>query len=64
LPNCWRPIFLILPKLNGCQVDLPNYWSCSYISICSHTSTHMSHLFFQRKASANLYACQDRVSYI
>jgi hypothetical protein len=29
LPNCWRPIFLILPKLYGCQVGLPNCWSCS-----------------------------------
>jgi hypothetical protein len=29
LPNCWRPIFLVLPKLDGCQVDLPNCWSCS-----------------------------------
>jgi hypothetical protein len=29
LPNCWRPIFLVLPKLDGCQIDLPNYWSCS-----------------------------------
>jgi hypothetical protein len=29
-PNCWRPIFLVLSKLDGCQVDLPNYWSCSY----------------------------------
>jgi hypothetical protein len=30
LPNCWRSIFLILPKLDGCQVDLPNCWSCSH----------------------------------
>jgi hypothetical protein len=29
LPNCWRPIFLVLLKLHGCQVDLPNCWSCS-----------------------------------
>jgi hypothetical protein len=29
LPNCWRPIFLVLPKLYGCQVGLPNCWSCS-----------------------------------
>jgi hypothetical protein len=29
LSNCWRPIFLVLPKLDGCQVDLPNCWSCS-----------------------------------
>jgi hypothetical protein len=29
LPNCWRVIFLVLPKLDGCQVDLPNCWSCS-----------------------------------
>jgi hypothetical protein len=29
LPNCWRPIFLVLPKLHGCQVGLPNCWSCS-----------------------------------
>jgi hypothetical protein len=29
LTNCWRPIFLVLPKLDGCQVDLPNCWSCS-----------------------------------
>jgi hypothetical protein len=28
LPNCWRPIFLVLPKLNGCQVGPPNSWSC------------------------------------
>jgi hypothetical protein len=21
--------FLVLPKLNGCQVGFPNYWSCS-----------------------------------
>jgi hypothetical protein len=24
-------IFLLLPKLDGCQVDLPNSWSCSHI---------------------------------
>jgi hypothetical protein len=24
LPNYWRAIFLVLPKLYGCQVDLPN----------------------------------------
>jgi hypothetical protein len=29
LPNCWRPIFLVLPKLYGCQVGLSNCWSCS-----------------------------------
>jgi hypothetical protein len=29
LPNCWRPIFLVLLKLDGCQVDLPNCWNCS-----------------------------------
>jgi hypothetical protein len=29
LPNCWRPIFLVFPKLDRCQVDLPNCWSCS-----------------------------------
>jgi hypothetical protein len=29
LPNCWRPIFLVLSKLDGCQVDLPNCWSYS-----------------------------------
>jgi hypothetical protein len=29
LPNCWRPIFLVLLKLYGCQVGLPNCWSCS-----------------------------------
>jgi hypothetical protein len=28
LPNCWRPIFLVLPKFHGCQVGLPNCWSC------------------------------------
>jgi hypothetical protein len=27
LQNCWRLIFLVLPKLDG--VDLPNCWSCS-----------------------------------
>jgi hypothetical protein len=29
LPNCWRPIFLVLSKLDGCQINLPNCWSCS-----------------------------------
>jgi hypothetical protein len=29
LPNYWRPIFLVLPKLDGCQVGLSNCWSCS-----------------------------------
>jgi hypothetical protein len=29
LSNCWRPLFLILPKLDECQVSLPNCWSCS-----------------------------------
>jgi hypothetical protein len=28
LPNYWRVIFLVLPKLDGCQIDLPNCWSC------------------------------------
>jgi hypothetical protein len=23
LQKCWRSIFLVLPKLDGCQVDLP-----------------------------------------
>jgi hypothetical protein len=32
LPNCWRSIFLILPKLDGCQVDLTNCLSCSNIA--------------------------------
>jgi hypothetical protein len=32
LPNCWRPIFLVLLKLYRCQVGLPNCWSCSYYS--------------------------------
>jgi hypothetical protein len=27
--NCWRLFFLVLPKLNGCQVVLLNCWSCS-----------------------------------
>jgi hypothetical protein len=31
LPNCWRPIFLVLPKLDGCQVDLSNRWSFSWL---------------------------------
>jgi hypothetical protein len=47
LPNCWRPIFLVLPKLNGCQVDLPNYWSYSYILI-KHSITNQNfeiHIF-------------------
>jgi hypothetical protein len=26
LPNCWKPFFLVLPKLDECQVDLPNFW--------------------------------------
>jgi hypothetical protein len=29
LPNCWRLIFLVLPKLDECQIDLTNCWSCS-----------------------------------
>jgi hypothetical protein len=29
LPNCCRPIFLVLPKLYEWQVDLSNCWSCS-----------------------------------
>jgi hypothetical protein len=29
LPNCWSPIFLILPKLDRWQVEMPNCWSCS-----------------------------------
>jgi hypothetical protein len=29
LTNCWMLIFLVLPKLYGCQVGLPNCWSCS-----------------------------------
>jgi hypothetical protein len=29
LPNCRRPIFLVLPKSYGCQVGLPNCWSYS-----------------------------------
>jgi hypothetical protein len=29
LPNGWSPIFLVLPKLDRCQVDLPNCLSCS-----------------------------------
>jgi hypothetical protein len=31
LPNCWRPFFLVLPKLDGFQIDLPNCWSCSNV---------------------------------
>jgi hypothetical protein len=29
LPNCWSLFFLVLPKLDGCQVCIPNCWSCS-----------------------------------
>jgi hypothetical protein len=36
LPNCWKLFFLVLPKLDGCQADLPNYWSCSTVSIISY----------------------------
>jgi hypothetical protein len=32
--NCWMPTFLILPKLGGCQFNLPYCWSCSN-NICS-----------------------------
>jgi hypothetical protein len=28
LSNCWRSIFLDLPKLYRCQVGLPNCWNC------------------------------------
>jgi hypothetical protein len=38
LPNCWRPIFLILPKLDGCQVGFPNSWSCSEIQYNTDTN--------------------------
>jgi hypothetical protein len=39
-----------LPKLYGCQVGLPNCWSCSYFNIevfhtLKHVRTHM-HLKF------------------
>jgi hypothetical protein len=29
LPICWRSFFLILPKFDGCQVDMLNCWNCS-----------------------------------
>jgi hypothetical protein len=32
LPNCWRPFFLVLAKLDGFQVDLTNCWSCSKVA--------------------------------
>ena len=28
LPNCWSPFFLVFPKLDGCQVEIPNSWRC------------------------------------
>jgi hypothetical protein len=31
MPNCWSTIFPILPKIDGCQVDLANTWRCSQI---------------------------------
>jgi hypothetical protein len=31
-PDPVSAIFLVLPKLDGCQVDLPNCWSCSKFS--------------------------------
>jgi hypothetical protein len=34
------------------------------LSLSDRLSTSLSHLFFQRKPSANLYACQDQVSCI
>jgi hypothetical protein len=42
LPNCWSPIFFFLPKLDGCQVGLPNCWSCSnYPFNLTHNTTHV-----------------------
>jgi hypothetical protein len=29
LSNCWRLFFLILSKLDGCQVEIANSWRCS-----------------------------------
>jgi hypothetical protein len=44
LPNCWGAIFLVLPKLDGCQVDLPNCLSCSYLpdilQLCKLATRH------------------------
>jgi hypothetical protein len=42
LPNCWRPIFLVLPKLYGCQVGLTNCWSCSENTRCRCAITRAS----------------------
>jgi hypothetical protein len=29
LPNCWRLFFLVLPKLDACQVEIASSWRCS-----------------------------------
>jgi hypothetical protein len=54
LPNCWRPIFLVLPKSDGCQVGLANCWSC-YIYWNSGTIIKISccYDYYRRKSYPN-----------
>jgi hypothetical protein len=31
MPNCWSIFFPVLPKIDGCQIDLANSWRCGKI---------------------------------
>jgi hypothetical protein len=61
LPSCWRLIFLVLLKLDGCQVDLPNCWSYCYHVIIGVNQLvmpsfdHIIHFIF---AQSELPTCQ------
>jgi hypothetical protein len=52
----------IVERLGRIFKDMPPYMPCP---VPEYSAAHLlSHLFFQRKPSANLYACQDQFSCI
>ena len=36
LPNCWRGVFNVFAKNQGCQLDLANRWRCSEETVVVH----------------------------
>ena len=35
MSNCWRCVFIVFAKIEGCQSNIPNSWRCSNLFCCS-----------------------------
>jgi hypothetical protein len=54
LSNYWRSIFLVLPKLDGCQVSLPNCQRCSEMAWDARSHTEWSSFSSASKPQVHL----------